>query len=311
MVIYADILFLVNLYIDFFLIACVKKFLRLHVSGFRLFLGALAGAFSSLCALLPVLDGALSVFVGIASAFLITAAAFAPIRLFAYLKAAAAYWLFSFLFAGFFLLLSNFFPLPNLTVRNGTVYFGISPLMLFIFTLLAYAVISVAKRFMGPAEPDARYVKLTVENLGQTCTLYAKSDTGNALKEPFSGLPVIVAEANAVKNVLPPGFNDFSEEQTGTAGLRLIPYQSISGEGILPAFKPQKVFLAGKDDSKDSLPCYIAVSSRKLSSGSFCAVFNPDLLSKMSSGEHAHRKPGMKKRSEILSKNHNHERELL
>ena len=277
MVIYADILFLVNLYIDFFLIVCVKKFLRLQVSGFRLFLGALAGAFSSLCALLPVLDGIVSVLVGIASAFLITAAAFAPTRLFAYVKAAAAYWAFSFLFAGFFLLLSNLLPLQNLTVRNGTVYFVISPLMLFIFTLIACLVISLAKRFMGPAEPDARYVKLTVENLGHSCTLYAKSDTGNALKEPFSGLPVIVAEADALRSTLPPGISDFTDGYPEAAGLRLIPFQTISGEGVLPAFKPQRVSLADKEGLH--LPCYIAVSHRKLSAGSFCAVFNPDLLS--------------------------------
>lgn len=279
MVIYADILFLVNLYIDFFLIVCVKKFLRLQVPGFRLFLGALAGAFSSLCALLPVLDGILSVLVGIASAFLITAAAFAPTRLFAYLKAAAAYWLFSFLFAGFFLLLSNLLPLQNLTVRNGTVYFGISPVMLFVFTLLAYLVISLTKRFMGPAEPDARYVKLTVENLGQNCTLYAKSDTGNALKEPFSGLPVIVAEAEALKSTAPPGILDFTDGHPEAAGLRLIPFLTISGEGVLPAFKPQRVTVEEKKSPRINLPCYIAVSRRRLSAGSFSAVFNPDLLS--------------------------------
>lgn len=277
MVIYADILFLVNLYIDFFLLVCVKKFLRLQVSGFRLFLGALAGALCSMTALLPVLDGALSVLVGIASAVLITAAAFAPTRLFAYLKAAAAYWLFSFLFAGFFLLLSNLLPLQNLTVRNGTVYFGISPLMLFLFTLLAYVVISLIKRFMGPAEPDARFVKLVVENLGQSCTLYAKSDTGNTLKEPFSGLPVVVAEAEALKGTAPPGIKEFADGHPDAAGLRLIPFQTISGEGVLPAFKPQKVYLSGKDSS-GHLPCYIAVSSRKLSADSFSAVFNPDLL---------------------------------
>lgn len=291
MVIYADILFLVNLYIDFFLIVCVKKFLRLQATGFRMFLGALVGAFSSLCALLPVLDGILSILVGIVSAFLITAAAFAPIRLFAYLKAATAYWLFSFLFAGFFLLLSNFLPLSNLTVRNGTVYFGISPLMLFVFTLLAYLVISLAKRFMGPAEPKERYVKLNIENLGQACTIYAKSDTGNALKEPFSGLPVIVAEAEALKDVAPSGIMDFTRGHSEAAGLRLIPFQTISGEGVLPAFKPQRVSLCDRDSPANNLPCYIAVSSRKLSAGSFSAVFNPDLLSGLNPADPSSGKP--------------------
>ena len=44
LVIYADVLVVVNLYVDFFLLWCVKKALGLRARARRLVLGALAGA---------------------------------------------------------------------------------------------------------------------------------------------------------------------------------------------------------------------------------------------------------------------------
>ena len=54
MTVYADVLVIVNLYIDFFLLWCVKKALGLSAKRRRLALGALLGGIVSLAALLPM-----------------------------------------------------------------------------------------------------------------------------------------------------------------------------------------------------------------------------------------------------------------
>ena len=113
--IYADILVLNNLYIDFFLLWCVKKFLHLHPGKGRLVLGALAGALSALLVLLPVSRLILLLF-GALSALAATAAAFAPLKPFLFWKAALAFWVFSFLLAGFLLFLLTYLPTSGLAV---------------------------------------------------------------------------------------------------------------------------------------------------------------------------------------------------
>ena len=65
LVIYADVLVVVNLYVDFFLLWCVKKALGLRARARRLVLGALAGALAALYVALPLLETVLRMVTGL------------------------------------------------------------------------------------------------------------------------------------------------------------------------------------------------------------------------------------------------------
>lgn len=56
-------------------------------------------------------------------------------------------------------------------------------------------------------------------------------DTGNRLREPVSGLPVLIAEERLLADVLP----------TDGRGLRHIPYGGLGGCGFLEAFRPTEM----------------------------------------------------------------------
>lgn len=274
MVIYADILFLTNLYIDFFLLACVKQFLHLRATNLRLILGALTGGAFSLTALLPALPAPACAALSLLCAALMTAAAFAPASLFTLIKGWLSQWAFGFVFAGFFLLLSRASGFQRLYLRNGIVYCNLSPAMLFGFTLLAYLAVKIIQRFTGPREPALRFCKLSLSRAGKTAVLYAKADTGHTLREPFSGLPVVVAQHTALSTILPEEVHAYTQTGIPGNGLRLIPYESLGGGGLLPAFAAT-VRLTGQGED---LPCYVAVSSRTLSAGQFDALFSPELF---------------------------------
>lgn len=279
MTIYADILVIVNLYIDFFLLWCVKKALHLRVKNRRLTLGALAGAGCSLFALLDPPNWA-SLLLGLCTAFAVTAAAFAPVKPGMLCKAAVCFWAFTFLLAGFFLFLLRFFAPKNVAVLGNVVYFDLSPLLLFGFTCAAYLLFTLAQKLLPGGSPDLRYHWLVVENRGQKVRVYAKADTGNNLREPFSGAPVIICQAESLGDAAPPGIlNFFRSEPGGTAGLfpglRLVPFESVGGAGVLPAFRPEKVTL---EKTGQELSCYIAACRQKLSAGQFDALYNPDLF---------------------------------
>ena len=99
--VYADVLVIVNLYVDFFLLWCTQQVLQLRAGPWRMVLGAFVGGLCALACLYP-LPWWGSLLWGGASAALVTAAAFCPLSRRGFLKTALCFWLFSLALAGFF-----------------------------------------------------------------------------------------------------------------------------------------------------------------------------------------------------------------
>ena len=262
MTVYADVLVIVNLYVDYILLRLVKGFLRLSPPGYRLVRGALAGGALSLVGLLP-LPGWAGPMASGASALLTALAAFAPLGRKLMLRCWLSLWGASFLLAGAVLFVLQFVPAGHMAVVGGAVYFDLSLPVLFFTTCGAYIVFKLAEKLL-PAGQSAPLVRLTVTNRGESRELWAKADTGCELREPFSGLPVIVSEREALSGLAP--------EEGGP--MRLVPFGSLGGEGLLYAFRPDSV--TGPGNAK--LSCYIALTDLKLSSGQYAALYNPDMF---------------------------------
>jgi stage II sporulation protein GA (sporulation sigma-E factor processing peptidase) len=101
-------------------------------------------------------------------------------------------------------------------------------------------------------------LQLEISFCGKSKKLSAFLDTGNMLKEPFSGSPVAVAAYPVVEELLPPelcqflnsnkkmDWNLLEKALTGinnAARFCLVPYRSLQGEGFLLGFKPENVKL--------------------------------------------------------------------
>lgn len=278
LVIYADVLVVVNLYVDFFLLWCVKKALGLRARARRLVLGALAGALAALLALPPGQPGWLSFLLGAATALGAAGAAFAPLAPRMFAKAALCLWLFSFLLAGFCLFAIRFFAPRSLAVVGSAVYFDLSLPLLFCLTCGAYGAFWVFRRVLPRDAGAARSCAIAVEHQGRRAELFAKADTGSGLREPFSGLPVVVCQADRLAEVAPDGLLAWGQGEAApeeVPGLRLVPFTSLGGAGVLPAFRPERV-TAGKTGKP--LDCYVALYPGQLSAGEYDALFNPDLF---------------------------------
>lgn len=281
--VYADVLVITNLYVDFFLLWCADRTLHLHTSTFRLTVGALTGALCALECLIPHQPTWLSFGWGILSAFLTAAAAFLPLVLRTFLQAALCLWGFSFLLAGFFLFLIRWLTPGNIALLGHAVYLDLSPVLLFLFTGGAYLVFWLFHRLFPREDLTQDTCKILVEHGGIQVTLWAKADTGSALREPFSGLPVIVCQASSLKPLAPPEWKDFLASAPGCppAGspMRLIPFESVGGAGMLPAFRPDKVL---RLPQQEPLDCYVALWDRTFSAGQFQALYNPNQFSHLS-----------------------------
>lgn len=262
MKIYLDVFFIVNLYVNYFLLLGVKNFYKLRTKNRRIFLGALIGGLTSLISLLMLYD-VINYILAVIFGFFICFASFYKKEIKPIIKYYSAFLLISFAFSGLMLIFSTM--TTNIAIIGGKTYFDISPIMLFLFTIIAYIISEILRKFRSTEENGILFHKIIVEQNGNKTELFAKNDTGNTLKEPFSGLPVMVAEIEFLDKIC-----DIENDS-----FRLIPYHSLGGKGLLKAFKPEKIY--DKNTGKN-LECYIALYNGKLSTGSYNSLINPEIL---------------------------------
>jgi stage II sporulation protein GA (sporulation sigma-E factor processing peptidase) len=269
--VYIDVLIAVNLFINYFLLLGVAGFLSLRFRRLRLFLASLLGASYSLSILLPEISMPVSFLVKLAMAATIVLAAYPFNGLKQFFRELAAFYVMSFSFAGLMLALWYFIAPQGLIIKNSVVYFNISPLFLIVLTVVCYFVIRLINRVTGRQAPEGSFCTVKVEYNGKSAYFFGKVDTGNSLTEPFSNYPVMVVRRELIQSLIPP-------EESGK--IRLVPFHTVSGEGLLPAFRPDSLTLVCGKHTYSIRNVYIAASKTRL--GEFDALINPDLLQKTS-----------------------------
>lgn len=106
--------------------------------------------------------------------------------------------------------------------------------------------------FRGRAS-EQHYVPIAIRHGGQTVTLTALVDTGNTLRDPVSGKPVLVVDAAVAARLLPLSREQLTHpiETLASAklpGLRLIPYTAVGqNAGLLLAIRADRVEVEGKE----------------------------------------------------------------
>lgn len=271
-VIYVDVLLAVNLFVNYFLLLGTARFLSLAFLRRRLLLAAALGAVYSLYIFLPEINMILSVFIKVLMAVTIVwlAFGFQSPRLFG--KTAACFLVVNFGFAGIMFALWQFFAPPGLLMNNGVVYLNLSPVLLVGSTLVCYGLLRLLHRVSARPVPQELYCMVEIESGQEQVTLRTKVDTGNSLTEPFSHLPVIVAEYPAVASLV-----GGREPEAWKLPCRVIPFYAVGSEGVLPAFHPKQVVVY-HDNCAQKKDAYIAVCPEG-TLGGISGLMNPELLS--------------------------------
>lgn len=112
-------------------------------------------------------------------------------------------------------------------------------------------------------------VRLALTVDGRTARFPALIDTGNRLREPLSGQPVVIAEAGLLEGILP------------RSGWRELRFGSVNGGGRMACFKPSRVTIERGRKTTRGPDVWVAVSpaplpgeARALAPGEFCAYIH-------------------------------------
>lgn len=284
-IIYVDILICINMFINYFMLLATANFLRLPVKRLRFLLGSLLGAFYSLYILLPPTNIFVSFIIKLFMSITIVIAAFGALGKKYVIKSILCFYLINFAFSGSMMALWYLFSPKGLVVKNSVVYFNISPLLLFCTTLVSYVIIQGVNKIIGTRLHKSLFCDVVIYFNNSNVKLRAKIDTGNTLKEPFSDLPAIVTEFKYIKKIIPRDMHKFfidldcrsfpSDPEKNK--YRVVPFQVISEQGVLPAFLSDRVMIIYEGITSER-KAYIAVCCKKLLTGNFCALLNPELL---------------------------------
>lgn len=284
-VIYIDVLLCVNLLINYVILVLEAKLLNLRIKRKRLILSALTGSFYSIFIFFDQINLLLSLFIKLLMSITIILIAYGFINTRSFVKSIVTFYFINFIFGGIIFCIWYFISPRGIFIKNGIVYFDISPIFLILSTVVIYFSIKIYQYFLGESDLHNSFCDLEILNKGKTVKLFAKVDTGNSLKEPFSNKPVIVAEYESLKDILPPevknyiqdNVEDWTAKGKKTSLLRVIPYSTVSGEGLLPAFIPEKVTIKYKNKTyiKET---FLAISKRNLFLGNYKALVPPDLI---------------------------------
>ncbi|HEX3037578.1 MAG TPA: sigma-E processing peptidase SpoIIGA [Oscillospiraceae bacterium] len=286
--IYVDVLVATNIFINYFLLLAVSKFLRVTYKRLRLIAASTLGALYSLIILLPQMNPWLSLFVKLVMSVTIVLLAFKRTSIKMFLRELVCFYLTSFAFAGLMLAAWYFFAPQGMAMKNSIVYFNISPLLLIVATVVCYAVLRLINRITGQQAVKNTFCRLTITKNEISVTCSAKVDTGSSLTEPFSHFPVVVAEYQSIEKIVPEQIKqcmkntvNYDDSAGQLGGFRLVPFHALSGEGVLPAFQPDKIILHTTKNTIETKQVYIAVFSGKLAGGAFDALLNPELFTQV------------------------------
>ncbi len=284
-VIYIDVLLCVNLLINYVILILEAKLLNLRIKRKRLILSALMGSFYSIFIFFDQINLLISLFIKLLMSITIILIAYGFINTRSFVKSIVTFYFINFIFGGIIFCIWYFISPKGIFIKNGIVYFDISPTFLILSTVVIYFSIKIYQYFLGESDLHNSFCDLEILNKGGTVKLFAKVDTGNSLKEPFSNKSVIVAEYESLKDILPlevknyiqDNVEDWTAKGKKTSLLRVIPYSTVSGEGLLPAFIPEKVTIKYKNKTyiKES---FLAISKRNLFLGDYKALVPPDLI---------------------------------
>ena len=266
--VYVDVLIVLNIYVNFFLLRITAGMTRSPLRTGRCVAASVYGSLFSLTILLPELGTFIPLLIKLAAAVSIIAFAFGAHGKKRLLLNTAAFFTANFVLAGAVYGVYTLFRPKFIHFNNACFYIDFSLVVLVITTAALYFAVRAVRIFTDTA-PDGEY-SVFIRAGDKVISLTGLADTGNALVDYFTGSPVIICSEESYPlltgreldlSVLPKGF-------------RLLPCSAVSGSGLIPVFRPDEVQIRSCTNGSRK-PVDAVIGFGKCGGK---AVFNPKLL---------------------------------
>ena len=294
MTIYIDIIIVENLIMNYIILYATGLISKSKISHVRIFLASAIGAIYTIIEYISKLDIYSNILVKIILSIIIVYVAFYPQNIKKMFKQLILFYLTTFTFGGVATYLIYVLKPQNIVIKNG-MYVGTYVLkVIFIGAIVGTIVLVIAFRFAkNKITKKDMICKVKIKLNGGEIILNSMVDTGNMLKEPLTGNPVVVVEKTALYDLMPKEILNNTESILGgdfekipenikneyISRLKIIPFSSLGKQnGMLIGIKPEKLEVINEQSEETKDNAVIGIYNKSLTKrGEYNALIGIDL----------------------------------
>lgn len=296
MTVYLDIVFVENILMNYIIIFATCVVLKSECKKFRMFIASCVGAVYTVVMYLNIIPIYSNFFMKFILSIAIVYISFKPRSFIRLLKDLVVFYLVSFAFGGCVFALMYFFKPQMAEIRNG-VFVGSYPIKVaLVGALIAFVIVQISFKLVKSklCKKDVIYkVQLIIED--KAIDIQALLDTGNLLKDPITGFPVIIVERtclttvisekilNNIDKILGGDIDDLTKDvefnQT-ISRFRMIPFSSLGKQnGLLLGIKVDSVKVILDEKIVEVNNAIIGIYDKSFTkNGAYTAIFGLDML---------------------------------
>lgn len=233
MTIYIDLIFLENIFMNSIIIYATAIILKKEIKILRILLGSTIGAIYACIYYISKMEIYSNIILKIILSCAIVYIAFNSKTIKAFAREILIFYLTSFTFGGVTFALLYFISPGEILFKNGALI-GIYPLkMILIGGIFGFIIIIISfKSIKNRLSKKDMLCNISIVFEKGKIDVNAIIDTGNFLREPLTGKPVIIVEKEVLKNVIPVDILENMEEII--SGTKIIEDKYISKIRLIP-----------------------------------------------------------------------------
>lgn len=262
MVVYGDILFIVNMFIDYLMLGLTSAFLNCDSRLYRRILAAAVGGLSSFYIFIDSKILLIDILYRIVTSFLIILIAFSFKTLKRYMLAVVIYFIVGMFLSGAAGLATDIFKKDIAVVNNTILYLNISPLFLIATSVIFYLILKLILK-IRKSHIAGKYCTVTVSFRDKTVEASGLIDTGNSLTDYLSSSEVLITEDGLFKKLSGRTVKEFFDSDDDKNRCRILPANTVNGGGLLYGVRCDKADI-NYEEKHLELPKPIVVVSNEM-----------------------------------------------
>lgn len=301
--IYLDVILLENLCMNYIILFATGLINRVKIKAWRLFVASLIGGIYSILSFAPVLEIYTNFLFKVILSIVMVYIAFHPQNVKQLFKELIIFYLVSFAFGGCAFALLYFIRPQDILARNG-VLTGTYPIKIALLGgIVGFVIVNIAfKVVKGKLSKKDMFCNVSIFINGKEKEIKAFIDTGNLLKDPISGIPVIVVEVSELEEMIPKEIVENLNEilqgkdtkvlteipEEYKLKFRIIPFSSLGKQnGLLLGFIADEVIINLEETKAELSNIIIGIYEKSLTkNGLYTGLVGIDIIERCGEYEH-------------------------
>ena len=293
MTVYVDVVFMENLFMNYIILFATAVINKVEIKLIRILLSSILGSIYAVVAYTNILSNSTGVIIKILLSVAMIYIAFKPEGFKRFIKQLLIFYLATFTFGGVAFALLYFVKPGELLIENG-IYIGTYPIKIVLLGgIVGFVIITIAFNLIkGKLSKNDMFCNISIYIDSKRKDMISMIDTGNLLKEPITGMPVIIVEKEELKDIIPMeilknvnkiingDIDDIKNIEQYISKFRVIPFNSLGKQnGLLLGIKADKIIVDYDENKIEHNNIIIGVYEKKLcKNDSYKALIGLDLL---------------------------------